>query len=310
MIDYSVCIRTLGKGGEKYKRLLKSIELLTPRPKEVIVVIPNGFSLPNEQLGYEKYVFSKKGMLTQRIVGYERAKTKYVLLIDDDIEFGKDLVEKLYESIVRNKANISFPIYEDLLPRGFKAKLATILNYSALPSLNRKKYNKILSSGGFTYPLNLNKCNKELESESAPGMCIFAERKILIDINLRNELWVEIPDYALKEDAVLAYKTYLNGYKIMGVKNINIKHLDNASSDLTRRLKVAYAIGFNQIIFFKRFVLAYEKKYIKKFTKIICILYWIISNILLGLIKGCYRFDFKEISLFMCGIKNGMKYED
>lgn len=309
MIDYSICIRTLGRGGEKYSRLLKSIELLNPKPKEVIVVIPHGFSIPKEQLGYEKYIFSEKGMLTQRIVGYENANTEYVLLVDDDIEFKEDLVKKLYLSIEKNNADISFPIYEDLLPKGLKAKLATTLNCSCLPSLNRKKYNKILNSGGFTYPLNLNRCNKELESESAPGMCILAKRRILMNIKLRNELWVEVPEYALKEDAVLAYKAYLNGYKIIGVRNINIIHLDNASSDSTRRLKAIYAIGFNQIIFFKKFILLYERIYIKKLIKIICIGYWIISNILLGLIKGIYRFSFEEINTFINGINDGIKYE-
>ena len=68
-IDYSVIIRTLGTAGEKYENLLKSISALEPQPKEIIVVLPEGYDLPKEQLGWERFLFSPKGMVSQRVYG-------------------------------------------------------------------------------------------------------------------------------------------------------------------------------------------------------------------------------------------------
>ena len=85
-VSYSVVIRTLGNSGEKYKALLDSIKAQTVQPEEVIVVIPEGYSLDHE-LGNETIIRSPKGMVTQRAVGIESAKSEYILVVDDDIEF-------------------------------------------------------------------------------------------------------------------------------------------------------------------------------------------------------------------------------
>ena len=65
MIDYSVIIRTTGKADKKYRMLLKAIDQLEPQPKEIIVVLPEGNSLPEEQLGKERYYFCPKDRLDQ-----------------------------------------------------------------------------------------------------------------------------------------------------------------------------------------------------------------------------------------------------
>lgn len=108
-IDYSVIIRTTGKAGAKYAKLLESIDQLTPKPKEVIVVLPEGYSLPEEQLGWETYYFSPKGMVIQRMFGIEKCRTRYALVCDDDVRFSADFVQKLYEPIQNGKARLSAP---------------------------------------------------------------------------------------------------------------------------------------------------------------------------------------------------------
>ena len=60
-MGYSIVIRTLGKAGEKYQTMLQCIDKLNDKPDEVLVVIPQGYDLPNERLGYEKFVRSEKG---------------------------------------------------------------------------------------------------------------------------------------------------------------------------------------------------------------------------------------------------------
>ena len=45
-IDYAIVIRTIGKAGEKYLKLLESIKKLVPQPQEIIVVLPEGYGKP------------------------------------------------------------------------------------------------------------------------------------------------------------------------------------------------------------------------------------------------------------------------
>ena len=76
-INYSVIIRTTGKAGEKYRKLLNSIAALQPQPKEVIVVLPEGYALPETKLGWETFYHCPKGMVTQRLHGIKMCKTAY-----------------------------------------------------------------------------------------------------------------------------------------------------------------------------------------------------------------------------------------
>ena len=68
-MEYSIVIRTVGKAGEKYQKLLDSIKKLNVQPAEVLVVLPKGYEKPKERLGDEKFVYSEKGMVQQRIGG-------------------------------------------------------------------------------------------------------------------------------------------------------------------------------------------------------------------------------------------------
>ena len=79
-IDYSVIIRTTGQAGEKYTKLLESIKKLKPQPREIIVVLPEKADLPENQLGYEKFFYSPKGMVIQRMCGIAKCKTRYGLI--------------------------------------------------------------------------------------------------------------------------------------------------------------------------------------------------------------------------------------
>ena len=95
MIEYSVIIRTTGKAGEKYQKLLDSVSKLDPQPREIIVVLPEGYDLPDERLGRETFYFSPKGMVRQRLAGVAVCKTDYALICDDDVSFPSDFVKKL-----------------------------------------------------------------------------------------------------------------------------------------------------------------------------------------------------------------------
>ena len=75
--DYSVVFRTLGQGGSKYEALVQSINRQTILPREVVIVIPDGYSVPEVHAMNERIVRSEKGMVIQRIVGMEEARSEY-----------------------------------------------------------------------------------------------------------------------------------------------------------------------------------------------------------------------------------------
>ena len=307
-MEYSICIRTLGTAGEKYIRLLDSIKNLNIQPKEVIVVIPKQYDLPVHRIGTEKFIRSEKGMLVQRIIGYEEATSKYVLLLDDDVEFESDLIEKLSKPILENKCKITFPIYKELLPVEGIRSLIGAATLSAVPRINdNNEFIKILPSGGYSY--NKNIIDKEyMYSQSAPGMCVFAETDILKRINLRDEVWVEKPGYALRDDAILIYKAFLNKYKSIGITGININHLDAGSSENNRNIKAAYANVFNHILFWKRFIYSNSKNRLNKFISILAIIWWAVSTIGYLVVKLIVSRDIELFKVSTKGIREGFKY--
>lgn len=307
-MEYSICIRTLGTAGDKYIKLLDSIKNLTIQPKEVLIIIPYGYEVPSYSIGIEKIIRSDKGMLLQRIVGYEEANSEYVLLLDDDVEFEEELIEKLSKPILENKASITFPIYPELLPAGGVRSAISAFTLGALPRKKDDYFVKIIPSGGYSYNKNLDKTDEYLYSESAPGMCVFAKTQVLKDINLRDEIWIDNVGYPLREDAVLMYKTVLAGNKSIGINNIDIIHLDGGSSENNRNLKAAYSNGFNHILFWKRFIKSNSNKFKEKIIANLSITHWAISNFIYLSIKLIVSRDTELFKSSIKGIFDGFKY--
>lgn len=58
--EYSVAIRTLGTGGEKYRKEIESLHSQTIKPKNIFVFIAEGYKRPDFQIGIEKYNICSK----------------------------------------------------------------------------------------------------------------------------------------------------------------------------------------------------------------------------------------------------------
>ena len=56
-MKYTAVIRTLGTAGDKYQQLLNSLASQTVKPEEIIVYIAEGYPLPKETIGIERYVY-------------------------------------------------------------------------------------------------------------------------------------------------------------------------------------------------------------------------------------------------------------
>ena len=308
---YTVAIRTLGKGGENYQRLLRSISRLQPFPKEVIVAIPRGYELPIERLGFEQFVRCDKGMVRQRIVGGEAAQCDFILFLDDDVEFPPDLVGRLYSPLAEGLSHISFPImFETFLPKPGMRTLIPALTGAAVPMLfgRDKYYVKILANGGWSYNRFGENHHKYYWSHSAPGPCFFATKEAFIRINFENETWVQNPGYAQFDDAVMFYKAHCRGTTPVGVSDTGIVHLDSGKTELGRRLNATYARELNFIIFWHRFLFVTAGTLWEKIFRTLCFSYTVICGLAMGIVVACMRRTLKEFAASVNGLRDAYTF--
>ena len=101
---YSVAIRTVGKAGDKFIQELESLHTQTIKPSHIYVHLAHGFERPKEQVGMEEYIDTPKGLVHQRAAA-NMVEDEYVLIIDDDVYFPKDAVEKMYQALVEHNAD-------------------------------------------------------------------------------------------------------------------------------------------------------------------------------------------------------------
>lgn len=306
MFLYSIYIRTLGKGGEKYHRLLQSIDKQTIKPEEVVVVLPEGYNPPQEKLGYERFEYSEKGMVKQRIYSINKAKTPYILLLDDDVEFEPKYVEKIFNTMIKANAQCCIPIIHDdsIHSTLFRRIIENFFGICSHINTHDNFYIKINKCGGLI--IN-NKLKQDIQyySQSGHGSNCFAETRVLRNIHFEEELWLEDCGYPLPEDQVMFYKIYKLGYKIAVCKDTYFRHLNAASTnDGKRYLNVAKAKTGNYLIFWYKFIY----KYNKGIDKYLCILR-IINRIFIE----CLFFFIKYHNINVCksmykGLKFGLKY--
>ena len=289
--EYSIYIRTIGKGGEKYKKLLHSIDEQTIKPKEVVVVLPKDYMPPKEQLGYERFAFSEKGMVKQRLYAINDAKTPYVLLLDDDVEFESTYVEKMFATLERAEAQCCIPILKDDSKKRscIKNLINKFIGCEIYKDTKDNFFMKINSCGGFVVNTNLLP-NVQYYSQTGHGSNCFAETKILRNIHFEEELWLENSGYALPDDQVMFYKIYKKGYNIAVCRDAYFRHLDAASTnDGKRYLKIACAKASNYLIFWYRFIYPYRKGK-NKAISILSIIHRMFWECLMYIVK-CHNLD-------------------
>ena len=304
---YSIYIRTLGRGGEKYQRLLDSIDSQTIKPEEVVVVLPFGHEPPKERLGYERFAFSEKGMVRQRLFAIDDVKTPYVLLLDDDVEFEAAYVEKMFDTMEKAAAQCCIPILKDSSenPSLLKEYVNRFIGIAAHRRLKDNFFMKINRCGGNIVNTNIQK-DKIYYSQTGHGSNCFAESQVLKDIHFEDELWLEELGYALPEDQVMFYKMFTQGYKIAVCQDAYFNHLDAASTnqDGKRYLKIACATAGNFLIFWYKFIYRRDKG-AARLLDVLCISHRLCWNSLLYALK-CR--DIKVLRSSYQGLKFGQNY--
>lgn len=266
-IDYSVVIRTTGNAHEKYQRLLDSIQALEPQPRETIVVLPEGYSLPDERIGSETFIFAPKGMVSQRLTGIRHCQSPYALVCDDDVCFGPDFVKKLHEPLAKKLGGISAgPLYS-FLPSGFAETVFDLVRGAAVPTIwHRDRYVSVLKTTGYSYNRHLRAEQDYYESQSVAGTCFFIDVEAFKSVQLEDEKWIDAHGYAAMEDQVMIYKAWLRGWKTIVVTNAHYEHLDAKTSTRNKNPNVPYSRCFNRFIFWHRFIYTQQNSVWKKFA--------------------------------------------
>lgn len=230
--EYSVAIRTLGTGGEKYRRELESLHRQSVKPRHIFVFIAEGYPRPDFQIGYEEYVPVHKGLVHQRAASLHGVDTEYVLILDDDIYFPDDGVEKLYEIMTANGADCIAP---ETFNNAGMSRFAKLGYYMANGVRGRRDDGyavKIMRNGTFSF----NTSPKEgavYPTQSFPGTACLCRTEVFRNIHYEHELWIDtFPAGTFGEDQVMSYKLHKNGYKVLMAHDTGILHLDAGTNNI------------------------------------------------------------------------------
>ena len=185
--NLSIVIPSLG--GKKLESTLHKVYKNKIRPLETIICIPKSLKkkiIISKKLNPKIVYTNIKGQVHQRIAGFKKAKGKYILQLDDDIDISYKSLNKMlayiskYSNIaispvlVDKKTNIS-PF--DKIPENFFFKIYHFI-------LNGKKgfLPGSISKAGVPYGYNLLKKNVS-EVEWLPGGCILHKNTNLVKKN-------------------------------------------------------------------------------------------------------------------------------
>ena len=253
---YSVAIRTLGKAVEYYQRTLDSVASQSIKPKAVVVYIADGYDLPKETAGIERYVYVPKGMVAQRALQYDEIDSEWILFLDDDVFLPPNAVETLFRELEENGGDVISPATFANHKASLNQKIIRTLTGREVPRLFDDGWSyKVLRTAGFSY--NNNPRKTVYKTQTGAGPCFLCRKKAFLNTHFEDELWLDEAPYAYPEDQVMFYKMYLNGLKLLTSFDSGIVHLDAGSTmagSEERMNKHIYSEYRNKTIFWRKFI--------------------------------------------------------
>jgi len=169
-IPISIVIPTLG-----YECLNETVFYLNNgpnRPKEIIIVVPDGFEVNDAFITYENVIILKsplKGQVKQRIFGFKHAKEKQILQLDDDIWIDQTNLLNLLDVI--NKLDKNSAVAPAFLKKGtsnsiyiydadFKAFINNLVQFFVLKGAWGMKKMGTITFGGVNFGVNYSLTDK------------------------------------------------------------------------------------------------------------------------------------------------------
>ena len=309
-MNYNVVIRTLGTAGKYYQRTLDSLLNQTIKPEAIIIYIAEGYPIPQETIGLERYVYVKKGMVAQRALPYNEVNTEYMLFLDDDVYLPPFAVETLYNEMSEASAQVIAPCTFFNNKVSIFSKLRSSLMGKEVCRFTKddRWAFKVLSTTGFSY--NNNPTKTVYESQTNAGPCFFCTKTDFLKIAFDEELWLDDAPYALPEDQVMFYKMYLSGMKILTSFDSGIIHLDAGSTTANtkdRISKLIYSEYRNKLIFWHKFIYTPEQSILNRVWSCLCLFYAFgIQTIKYTLIRVMGHTQ--QSNAFFRGLKDAIRY--
>ncbi|MDE6487372.1 MAG: glycosyltransferase [Muribaculaceae bacterium] len=235
MLTYSIAIRTLGTGGDNYRRELESIVRQTVQPERVVVYIAEGYPVPEFRIGREEYVAVAKGMTAQRALPYDEIDSDCILTLDDDVELAPDAAERLLRAMEQYDADCISPDTFGNCLMAPKQKLREALVGLVFPSRRQRKAFRLRRCGAVSYMSRpaTGSCHP---SDRADGPAQLWRRQRLTGLRPADELWVERDGFAYGEDTVLTHKVPVNGGRLFVLYDHALaRHLDSGNSSAAFR---------------------------------------------------------------------------
>ena len=283
--EYTAVIRTLGTAGAKYQQLLDSLQAQSVAPKAIIVYIAEGYPLPKETIGTERYVYVKKGMVAQRALPYDEVETEWMLFLDDDVFLPPKAVETLYMQLRDRGADVISP---DVFPNAKRSLFGEFMMTLSGRMRARRGDDawgyKLMRTAGYSY--NANPTLSTYWSQTNAGPCFMCKKETFLDIHFEEELWLDSLSYAQGDDQVMFYKMYLHGKKQLTSYNSVIVHLDAGSMRTQEKeISILYADLRFKILFWYRFLYSQEKNFLLKMWDVLCLTYLLSFALIISLVK-------------------------
>lgn len=226
--SYSIAIRTLGKGGDKYRRELESIVRQTIQPEKVVVYIAEGYDVPQYRIGKEEYVAVPKGMVAQRALDYHEIGSEYMLLLDDDVFLPDDGVETLARELLGSNGDVIAADVFKAQNNSWKGVVRDYVSSMFYPEHSDVWAFRVLRNASCTY--NRRPEPRAYLSQTAGGPASLWKKSTMLTIRYADELWLDRMGFAWGDDQLMFYKVFRNGFKLMVSYDSGIEHLDAKSA--------------------------------------------------------------------------------
>lgn len=319
-LSYSVVIRTLGNTGLKYKALLDSIAKQTIQPEEIIVAIPEGYEL-DYSYGNEHIVRCKKGMTTQRAAGILAAKSEYILVVDDDVEFDATMVEELYQYMIANNLNCCLPmegvcVNKNIntmdLRRPLSTRLRSGFTGQMFTSRRKSKYLDVLTlAAGHKVYINSNNLDTCYLCTTACFQCFFIETKWAKAAHYEEETWLEegsYTSYSGYDEPVFFSKLNKLGLRMAYALRTRYKHLDAGAGHRTRskledKSLRYFSIARNRTVYWYRFIYRYQTSWFNKLRALFWGMYSFVNWTTWTILINCHPKYYKSLKYMFLGYK-------
>ena len=226
--SYSIAIRTLGTSGEKFQKELVSLCAQTVLPERVIVYIAEGYHKPDFTIGKEEYVWTPKGMMSQRVLPYDEISSDCILMLDDDVLLAPDSAEKMLRATVDHNADcVGADVFQNHR-MSLKTKIYAALTNLVFPHRSRKWAFKIRRNGSFSY--NARPKSNFYWSQSCGGPAMLWRKEAFLHTHLEDDLWLDNLGFAYGDDQLETYKLHANHGRLGVLYDAGITNLDAQSS--------------------------------------------------------------------------------